>query len=33
MEEVRKWKRAYTLVIIMNILYVLVFYFIMISNA
>ncbi len=33
MEEVSKWKREYSLVIILNIIYVLVFYFIMISNA
>ncbi|SMP20479.1 hypothetical protein SAMN06265375_103163 [Muriicola jejuensis] len=33
MEEVSKWKREYSLVIILNIIYVLVFYYIMISNA
>ena len=33
MEEVTKWKRVYSLVIILNIIYVLIFYFIMISNA
>ncbi len=33
MEEVKKWKREYSLVIILNIAYVLIFYFIMISNA
>ena len=27
------WKRAYTLVILLNILYILVFYYIMITNA
>jgi|GEM_PF-2405513 len=33
MEEVKRWKKEYSLVIILNILYVLVFYFIMTSNA
>jgi hypothetical protein len=33
MEEIKKWKREYSLVIILNIIYILVFYFIMISNA
>jgi hypothetical protein len=33
MEEAQKWKRIYTLVIILNAIYILIFYFIMISNA
>lgn len=33
MEEVKKWKRVYSVVIILNVIYVLIFYFIMISNA
>ena len=33
MDEVKKWKREYSLVIIVNALYILTFYFIMISNA
>lgn len=33
MDEVKKWKREYSLVIILNALYILTFYFIMISNA
>ncbi len=33
MEEIKKWKREYSLVIILNVIYILVFYFIMISNA
>lgn len=33
MEEVKKWKKVYSLVIVLNIIYILIFYFIMISNA
>ena len=33
MKEKMVWKPAYTLVLILNILYVLLFYYIMISNA
>jgi len=33
MKEKMVWKRAYTLVILLNILYILVFYYIMITNA
>lgn len=33
MDEVKKWKKEYSLVIILNALYILSFYFIMISNA
>ncbi len=33
MEEINKWKREYSLVIILNVIYILIFYFIMISNA
>jgi hypothetical protein len=33
MEDEKTWKKEYSLVLILNILYVLTFYFIMISNA
>lgn len=33
MREKMVWKRAYTLVLILNIIYILLFYFIMTSNA
>lgn len=33
MEDEKTWKKEYSLVLILNILYVLIFYFIMISNA
>ena len=33
MEEINKWKKEYSLVIILNVIYILVFYFIMISNS
>ncbi len=33
MKEKMVWKRAYTLVILLNTLYILIFYYIMISNA
>lgn len=33
MKEKMVWKREYTLVLVLNALYILLFYFIMISNA
>ncbi len=33
MDEQNSWKKEYTLVLILNILYVIAFYYIMISNA
>ncbi len=33
MENTKPWKKEYSLVLLLNILYVLTFYFIMISNA
>ncbi len=33
MKEKMVWKREYTLVLVLNALYILIFYFIMISNA
>ena len=33
MKEKMVWKRAYTLVILLNVLYILFFYYVMISNA
>ena len=33
MKEKVEWKREYTLVLVLNALYILIFYYIMISNA
>jgi hypothetical protein len=33
MKEKMVWKREYTLVLVLNALYILIFYYIMISNA
>ena len=33
MKEKMVWKREYTLVLVLNALYILIFYFIMVSNA
>jgi hypothetical protein len=33
MEDLKTWKKEYSLVLILNIIYIIIFYFIMISNA
>jgi len=33
MEDYKTWKKEYSLVLILNSIYVIIFYFIMISNA